>query len=317
MQASTASRSVIPRVVRLQTSAAVRATPKASPSNRGLRVSCAANDARANNRTGTARASQFGRRGLFNKVTGAVFTTSIFGMGVTGRPQSVAAYSSKIDSVLEKPDYPPAWPFKATDFSRYDESTDDGFYESPRFVTHIDGPAIDALTKYYAKEFPKSGNDDVAILDLCSSWISHFPTGYTAGRISGIGMNEKELAKNDVLTDYEVKDLNVDATLPYPDATFDVITNAVSVDYLTRPLEMFKEMQRVLKPGGVAIMSFSNRCFPTKAISIWTSTGDPDHVWIVGSYYHYTPGFTAPQGIDISPNPGRSDPMYIVTAKKA
>ena len=72
----------------------------------------------------------------------------------------------------------------------------------------------------------------------------------------------------------------MDATLPYPDATFDVITNAVSVDYLTRPLEMFKEMQRVLKPGGVAIMSFSNRCFPTKAISIWTSTGDPDHVRI-------------------------------------
>lgn len=245
-----------------------------------------------------------------------MFTTSLIGMGVAGRPQPVAAYSSSIDTVLEKPDWPPAWPFRTEDFSRYDESTDDNFYESPRFVTHIDDPAIKALTKYYEKVFPKSGNDDAVILDVCSSWISHYPKGYTAGRISGIGMNAAELAKNDVLTDYEVRDLNVDPTLPYPDDTFDVITNAVSVDYLTKPLEMFKEMQRVLKPGGVAIMSFSNRCFPTKAISIWTATGDPDHVWIVGSYYHYAGGFEAPTGIDISPNPGRSDPMYVVTAKK-
>ncbi len=58
-----------------------------------------------------------------------------------------------------------------------------------------------------------------------------------------------------------------DATLPYEDNSFDVVTNAVSVDYLTRPLEVFREMHRVLKPGGQAIMSFSNRCFPTKGES--------------------------------------------------
>ena len=45
---------------------------------------------------------------------------------------------------------------------------------------------------------------------------------------------------------------------------FQVITNTVSVDYLSKPIEVFKEMHRVLKPGGTAIMSFSNRCFPTK-----------------------------------------------------
>lgn len=80
-------------------------------------------------------------------------------------------------------------------------------------------------------------------------------------------MNEAELKRNAVLTDYEVKDLNQDPKLPYEDNTFDVITNAVSVDYLNKPMEVFREMHRVLKPGGRAIMSFSNRCFPTKGKS--------------------------------------------------
>ena len=114
-----------------------------------------------------------------------------------------------------------------------------------------------------------------------------------------------------------VRDLNENPTLPYEDGTFDVVTNAVSVDYLTRPLEVMKEVRRVLKPGGLAIMSFSNRCFPTKAIAIWTATGDPDHIWIVGSYFHFAGGFEAPQARDISPNPGRTDPMYVVFARNS
>ena len=95
-----------------------------------------------------------------------------------------------------------------------------------------------------------------------------------AGRVAGLGMNQEELVRNKQLTEFAVRDLNLDPTLPYADNSFDFITNCVSVDYLTRPLEVFKEIHRCLKPGGVAIMSFSNRCFPTKAIAIWTQTGD-------------------------------------------
>merc|ERR1719194_316637 len=107
-------------------------------------------------------------------------------------------------------------------------------------------------------------------------------------------MNAEELRRNEALTEYEVQDLNQKPQLPYEDNAFDFVVNAVSVDYLTRPYEMFAEIQRVLKPGGLAAMSFSNRCFPTKAISVWTSTGDQDHIMIVGSYFHYTPGFSPP-----------------------
>ncbi|KAF2285149.1 hypothetical protein GH714_038831 [Hevea brasiliensis] len=127
--------------------------------------------------------------------------------------------------------------------------------------------------------------------------VSHFPQGYKQDRIVGLGMNEDELKQNPVLTEYIVQDLNLNPELPFEDNSFDVITNVVSVDYLTKPLDIFKEMRRILKPGGQAIMSFSNRCFWTKAISIWTSTGDADHALIVGSYFHYAGGFEPPQTI--------------------
>ncbi|KAJ0090965.1 hypothetical protein Patl1_13448 [Pistacia atlantica] len=204
------------------------------------------------------------------------------------------------------------------DFQRFDETPDSIFYEAPRFVTHIDDPAIAALTKYYSEVLPPSKSPGISILDMCSSWVSHYPPGYKQDRIVGMGMNEEELKRNPVLTEYAVQDINSNPKLPFEDDSFDIITNVVSVDYLTKPIEVFKEMGRILKPGGLAIMRcFSNRCFWTKAISIWTSTGDADHVMIVGSYFHYAGGFEPPQAVDISPNPGRSDPMYIVYSRKA
>ncbi|GAU30922.1 hypothetical protein TSUD_143700 [Trifolium subterraneum] len=133
-------------------------------------------------------------------------------------------------------------------------SSDSTFYEAPRFVTHIDDPAIAALTKYYSKVFPPSNTPGVSILDMCSSWVSHFPSGYKQERVIGLGMNEEELKRNPVLTEYVVQDLNVNPKLPFGDNSFDVITNVVSVDYLTKPLDIFKEMSRILKPGGLAIM---------------------------------------------------------------
>ncbi|KAL9244877.1 hypothetical protein vseg_018594 [Gypsophila vaccaria] len=227
-----------------------------------------------------------------------------------------ARAKSSIDEVLKDCQWPEQFPFREEDFQRFDESSDSVFYDSPRFVTHIDDYAIAALTRYYSEVFPPSNTAGVSMLDMCSSWVSHFPKGYKQEKVVGMGMNEEELKRNPVLTEYVVQDLNVDPKLPFEDSSFDVITNVVSVDYLTKPLKVFKEMCRVLKPGGMAIMSFSNRCFFTKAISIWTSTGDADHVLIVGSYFHYAGGFEPPQAVDISPNPGKSDPMYIVYSRK-
>mmetsp|Transcript_28279 Transcript_28279/g.79831 ORF Transcript_28279/g.79831 Transcript_28279/m.79831 type:complete len:318 (-) Transcript_28279:217-1170(-) len=253
----------------------------------------------------------------------AVLASVVCSLAVSRGAPVMAGSTTRSDyeKVLDEPNFPLEWPFQPENFQRYDEAPDTQFYDAPRFVTHIDDGAIRALTAFYQETFPPSGSKDVAILDMCSSWVSHYPKDYTAGKISGLGMNEEELARNSALTDYAVKDLNSDPTLPYDDNTFDIITNAVSVDYLTKPKEVFAEMHRVLKPGGTAMMSFSNRCFPTKAISIWTATGDMDHIYIVGSYFHYTPGFGPPSCRDISPKAGlfsaAGDPMYVVYASKS
>lgn len=231
---------------------------------------------------------------------------------------AAAAQVNEFEQILKDPKWPAQFPFPDSAFKRFDEQVDTAFYSAPRFVYHIDERAVGAITKYYSQVFPASGNKDVAILDICSSWVSHYPEGYTAGRVAGLGMVKEELERNTQLTEFVVQDLNASPKLPYADNSFDFITNVVSVDYLTKPIEVFKEMHRCLKPGGQAIMSFSNRCFPTKAISIWTQTGDLDHAYIVGSYFHYSVpgGFTEPEGKDISPSPGRSDPMYVVYASK-
>ncbi|GMI12196.1 hypothetical protein TrRE_jg10806 [Triparma retinervis] len=202
------------------------------------------------------------------------------------------------------------------DFKRQDESPDKLFYDGPRFCHHIDDPARAALTSFYSTEL-EPGDD---VLDICSSWVSHYPPDWSStrtGKTAGLGMNDEELRENPQLDSYEVKDLNVDPTLPYEDCSFDVVTCVVSVDYLNKPRSVFEEIGRVLRPGGRCIISMSNRCFPTKAFDIWLRTNDLEHVYIVGSFFHYTEGvFEPPVGKDISPNPGRSDPMYVVKGVK-
>ncbi|KAG6556353.1 hypothetical protein Mapa_002296 [Marchantia paleacea] len=248
---------------------------------------------------------------------GVFMRTALLGfMSSTPPAFARSRVDSAIPQVLKNVEWPEQFPFKQEDFQRYDEAPDKVFYEYPRFVTHIDDPAIKALSQYYASVFPPSNTPGVVMLDMCSSWISHYPNNYKQDVIVGMGLNEDELRRNPILTEHIAQDLNENPKLPFEANTFDVITNAVSVDYLTKPLEVFKEMNRVLKPGGLAAMSFSNRCFFTKAISIWTSTDDLDHIWIVGSYFHYAGGFEPPQALDLSPNPGRTDPMYVVFSRK-
>jgi SAM-dependent methyltransferase len=152
------------------------------------------------------------------------------------------------------------WPYTDADLNRLDNSVDTIFYDSPRFVTHIDDVAISALTAFYKEEFTAMNKDKLDVLDLCSSWISHLPEDARYGKVIGVGMNAQELQANKQLTEYFVQDLNTNPDLSqFEDNSFDVVCNVVSVDYLTKPLEIFKEMHRILRPGGVSLMTFSNR----------------------------------------------------------
>ncbi len=171
--------------------------------------------------------------------------------------------------------------FPVNFFTRADDGLDATFYSSPRFVAHIDEAAIRCIGELY-EELEIKG----AVLDLMSSWISHFLT--TPKELVVLGMNEQELQQNYAATSWMQQDLNVNTVLPFADSSFDAVVCCVSVDYLTKPLEVFDEVHRVLRPGGKFVNTFSNRCFPTKAINGWSQTDDQGHAKIVAEYYHLT-----------------------------
>ena len=205
----------------------------------------------------------------------------------------------------------PAAGFPPSFFDRQDESDDADFYAFDRFVTHIDDGAIAAVGALY-QELGLT-DSDVDVLDICSSWISHFPT--KPGRLVITGMNAAELERNEMADGWSVRDLNTHPSLPFDDASFDAVTCAVSVDYLSRPLDVFAEAARVLRPGGRFVCTFSNRCFPTKVIRGWLSTDDQGRCAIVATYFGLTKGFGEPIVERRNPDaPG--DPLYAVWARR-
>lgn len=195
-------------------------------------------------------------------------------------------------------------------FRRQDESPDAEFYATPRFVTHIDPETIAELTKAYAELLTPGAS----VLDLMSSWVSHLPPDATYSRVAGLGMNRAELEANPRLSDFAVHDLNVEPELPYTEESFDAVLNAVSIQYLTRPAEVFASIARVLRPGGLSIVAMSHRLFPTKAIAAFHALPPPRRVQLVMTYYELAGGFTEPQLLDRSP-PQR-DPLWLVLARR-
>ena len=194
-------------------------------------------------------------------------------------------------------------------FTRQDESDDTRFYAPARMVTHIDEVAIAAVGELYV-ELDVEGH----VLDLMSSWISHFDE--RPDELTVLGMNEAELANNPMAHHRVVHDLNADPNLPLPDHRYDAVVCCVSVDYLTRPIEVFREVRRVLVPGGPFVCTFSNRVFPTKAIRGWLYSSDEMRVEIVGEYFRRSGGWAtlnSQQFLDGT----TSDPLWAVWGTKA
>ncbi|MCY3505861.1 MAG: methyltransferase domain-containing protein [Chloroflexi bacterium] len=148
-----------------------------------------------------------------------------------------------------------------------------------------------------------------------SSWVSHLPTDVTYSGVTGLGLNKVELDANPVLTRRTIHDLNQDPALPYDPDEFDGAVVSVSVQYLTRPIEVFAEVGRVLKPGAPFAITFSNRMFPTKAVRIWQLFGDEQRANLVALYFELSEAFAKARAFDLSPAPGLSDPVYAVVAE--
>jgi SAM-dependent methyltransferase len=205
--------------------------------------------------------------------------------------------------------------------TKLDPSSDTLFYNAPRFVTHVDDGFIARLTDLYRDRLTPHSR----IFDMMSSWVSHLPSDVEFEWVEGHGLNAEELAKNRRLNHYFVQNLNEDPKLPLDDQSFDAVLNTVSVQYLQQPEVVFGEIYRILKPGGIAIVSFSNRMFYQKAIAAWRDGSESRRVNLVKGYFGSVPGFSTPEVIVHTPSvpsilqmlgmPG-GDPFYAVMAER-
>ncbi len=196
-------------------------------------------------------------------------------------------------------------------FAKVDAGDDADFYLPPRLVTHIDEGATVALTRHYASLLSEGGD----VLDLMSSWVSHLPADLALGEVIGHGMNAEELDANPRLTRWFVQDLNRVPALPLADASLDAALCCVGAQYLQRPVAVFAEVARVLRPGAPFVVSFSNRCFPTKAVAIWRSLDIDGHAALVRLYLERA-GFASVE-THVLADGRASDPLVAVTGRRA
>jgi len=195
-------------------------------------------------------------------------------------------------------------------FERVDDAPDGEFYAFPRFVTHIDDDAIAAVGALYA-ELAIDGR----VLDLMSSWVSHFQA--RPAHLTVLGMNGDELAGNPQAHEAVIHDLNADPGLPFDAASFDAIVCCVSVDYLTDPVAVFADAARVARPGAPFVCTFSNRCFPTKVIRGWMYTSEEQHAAIIAEYFRRAGHWDEPVAQRRTPPDHHGDPLYAVWALRA
>jgi SAM-dependent methyltransferase len=200
-------------------------------------------------------------------------------------------------------------------FARLDERADRLFYHQPRLVQHLDSLVRGQITLLYAR-FLQPG---MKVLDLMSSWVSHLPDMDLT--VTGLGLSAEELAHNPRLGERSVHDLNEAPTLPYPEGHFDAVLCTASVEYLTKPIAVFRDVRRVLKPGGPFVLTFSERWFPPKVIALWPMLHPFERLGLVLDYFRRSGGFAQlgtetargwPRPVD-DPHAGQfaeADPLY-------
>ena len=194
-------------------------------------------------------------------------------------------------------------------FAKQDTGDDLAFYAPARLVTHIDEGATAALTDFYRSTLPEGG----CVFDLMSSWVSHLPADGIYAEVVGHGMNAEELAANPRLDRWFVQNLNRNPALPLDDQYFDACLCCVGVQYLQRPNQAFTNIRRVLVPGAPFIVSFSNRCFPMKAVAIWRALDTSGHAALVKLYLERA-GFNDVR-VDLLADGRSSDPLVAVTGR--
>jgi len=206
-----------------------------------------------------------------------------------------------------------------TAYNRLDQGIDPAFYTVPRLVSHIDTRASQHLASV-CKDLLQPGN---RVLDLMASVDSHLPKDHGT-EVTGLGMNKKEMESNKNLNDHVIHDLNENPKIPFPENSFDTVIFNLSIEYLIYPMEVIREISRVLKPSGNLLISFSNRWFPSKVTRLWTELHDFERMGYVlqlcRPYYDRLQTYSfrnwpRPSTDRHFPQLLTSDPLYVITGR--
>ena len=251
-----------------------------------------------------------------NTIRSASFLAGALGLSTSKKMEGPTSFSSR----PYQPTNPAGpFPYSAADMTPMDPGNDSSFYSQARFVTHIDENAIQTLRLYYATVLPKRGR----ILDFCSSWISHYPLEVEAAQgsgeldILGTGMNKSELSQNPVLSAWALQDLNEDPNVKVPtvegraDSKIDAATCVVSIDYLTKPVEVLKSIRDQTNEGGKVHLVISNRCFPTKVVGCWLKIDEEERLEMVGDYLYWS-GWKEIEIVTVVQKSWMHDPLWVV-----
>ncbi len=213
--------------------------------------------------------------------------------------------------------------FTAEAFSRPDENDDALFYRRPRLVDHLDAFALAEVSRLYGRLLAPGGR----VLDLMGSWSSHLPEGFPLAGLTVLGLNAQELAANPRADRRVLHDLNADPRLPFEAAAFDAVISTASFEYLVRPREVFAEVARVLRPGGLFVQVFSNRWFPPKAVRLWSELHEFERMGLVLEVFRDSGEYEGLETFSLRgrPRPAEdryagtiphADPLYAVWGRK-
>jgi hypothetical protein len=268
----------------------------------------------------------------------SIITTLLLGTTATATATTMSSYTTsstpKTYAIKKYEQRHSSWPYTRFDFQRQDESPDTHFYASPKYVTHIDDNAIESLSRYYDDVLPKKKG---RILDFCSSWVSHYPERVEKGgdiEVWGMGLNSAELAKNPIFGPAGkgerriVQDLNeeplISLALP-ADVELDASTCVVSIDYLSKPLEVLSSLREKTVEGGTVHLAISNRAFWHKVIRRWREVDEEERLMMVADYLHFA-GWKDVEIVTVCPGGGKGgilgmigmtgDPLWVVRGRK-
>ena len=201
---------------------------------------------------------------------------------------------------------------------KIDESNDEEFYSSPKFVYHLDANFRQYLSSVYENEIV----DYSTVLDLMSSWDSYLPKGKKYKKVIGHGLNKQELEKNKIFDSYWIQNFNLNQEIPLDDRTIDCCLMVAAWQYLQYPENLTREISRILRNNGKFIIAFSNRAFWHKAPNIWTTSTEEERVKYVRKVL-ISNGFNEPKIIKKFNEPAlnffnflNKDPFYCLIATK-